>query len=225
MSGSKVDRHHRRGIRLRRHWPPAPWPTPATRRLRGHARHRGHATPNRWPRRPLRRRAPGRTCVPSNSTSVHQKSVDAAVASVLAEGRPRSMSSSTTPDTWCSGPTEAFTPGRSSRRSTTPNVLGTQRVNRAALPHLRQPSDGLVVWVGSSSTRGGTPPYLGPVLRGEGRRGRARRLVRRRAQPASTSRPRSSCPAPSPSAPTTSSPPATPPTKPSPRRTSSVTPG
>jgi NAD(P)-dependent dehydrogenase (short-subunit alcohol dehydrogenase family) len=44
------------------------------------------------------------------------------------------------------------------------NVLSTQRVNRAALPHLRRQRDGLVVWVGSSSSRGGTPPYLGPYF-------------------------------------------------------------
>lgn len=44
------------------------------------------------------------------------------------------------------------------------NVLGTQRVNRAALPHLRAQEHGLVLWVGSSSTRGGTPPYLAPYF-------------------------------------------------------------
>jgi NAD(P)-dependent dehydrogenase (short-subunit alcohol dehydrogenase family) len=32
------------------------------------------------------------------------------------------------------------------------------------LPHLRHRGDGLVVWVGSSSSRGGTPPYLGPYF-------------------------------------------------------------
>jgi NAD(P)-dependent dehydrogenase (short-subunit alcohol dehydrogenase family) len=44
------------------------------------------------------------------------------------------------------------------------NVLGAQRVNRAALPHLRGQGKGLLVWVGSSSTRGGTPPFLGPYF-------------------------------------------------------------
>ncbi len=44
------------------------------------------------------------------------------------------------------------------------NVLSTQRVNRAALPILRKQGKGLVVWVGSSSIRGGTPPYLGPYF-------------------------------------------------------------
>ena len=45
-----------------------------------------------------------------------------------------------------------------------------QRLNRAALRHLRNRRDGLVVWVSSTSTRGGTPPY-GPVLCCEGSRG------------------------------------------------------
>jgi len=58
-------------------------------------------------------------------------------------------------------PTEAFTAEELAAVYDT-NVLSTQRVNRAALPHLRGRSDGLLVWVGSSSTRGGTPPYLAP---------------------------------------------------------------
>jgi NAD(P)-dependent dehydrogenase (short-subunit alcohol dehydrogenase family) len=61
------------------------------------------------------------------------------------------------------GPTEAFTPGQLAELYDT-NVLGTQRLNRAALPHMRSNRDGLVVWVGSSSTRGGTPPYLAPYF-------------------------------------------------------------
>ena len=42
--------------------------------------------------------------------------------------------------------------------------MSTQRVNRAVLPHLREQRDGLLVWVGSSSARGGTPPYLAPYF-------------------------------------------------------------
>jgi len=42
--------------------------------------------------------------------------------------------------------------------------LSTQRVNRAALPQLRKQGKGLIVWVSSSSTRGGTPPYLSPYF-------------------------------------------------------------
>ena len=44
------------------------------------------------------------------------------------------------------------------------NVLGTQRVNRAALPGLREQGSGLLVWIGSSSTRGGCPPFLAPYF-------------------------------------------------------------
>jgi NAD(P)-dependent dehydrogenase (short-subunit alcohol dehydrogenase family) len=44
------------------------------------------------------------------------------------------------------------------------NVLGTQRVNRAALPHLRARGEGLLVWIGSTSTRGGSPPFVGPYF-------------------------------------------------------------
>jgi NAD(P)-dependent dehydrogenase (short-subunit alcohol dehydrogenase family) len=61
------------------------------------------------------------------------------------------------------GPTEAFTPDQVAELYDT-NVLGTQRLNRAALPRLRAQRHGLLVWVGSSSTRGGTPPYLGPYF-------------------------------------------------------------
>jgi NADP-dependent 3-hydroxy acid dehydrogenase YdfG len=61
------------------------------------------------------------------------------------------------------GATEAFTPEQLAAVYDT-NVLSTQRVNRAVLPHLRAQGDGLLVWVGSSSTRGGTPPYLAPYF-------------------------------------------------------------
>lgn len=61
------------------------------------------------------------------------------------------------------GPAEAFTPEQLAELYDI-NVLSTQRVNRAALPVLRKQGKGLVVWVGSSSTRGGTPPYLAPYF-------------------------------------------------------------
>ncbi|GGF13658.1 short-chain dehydrogenase/reductase [Aliidongia dinghuensis] len=61
------------------------------------------------------------------------------------------------------GPAEAFTPEQFAALYDI-NVLGTQRVNRAALPHLRRQGRGLLVWVSSSSTRGGTPPYLAPYF-------------------------------------------------------------
>ena len=61
------------------------------------------------------------------------------------------------------GPAEAFTPEQFAELYDI-NVLGTQRVNRAALPHMRIQAQGLLIWVGSTSTRGGTPPYLAPYL-------------------------------------------------------------
>lgn len=61
------------------------------------------------------------------------------------------------------GPAEAFTPEQYAQIYDT-NVLGTQRVNRAVLPHLRARGKGLMVWVSSSSVRGGTPPYLAPYF-------------------------------------------------------------
>jgi len=61
------------------------------------------------------------------------------------------------------GPAEAFTPDQFIQQYDV-NVLDAQRVNRAALPHLRGQGKGLLVWVGSSSTRGGTPPFLAPYF-------------------------------------------------------------
>jgi NAD(P)-dependent dehydrogenase (short-subunit alcohol dehydrogenase family) len=59
------------------------------------------------------------------------------------------------------GPTEAFTPEEIVRVFDT-NVLGAQRVNKAALPVLRGQESGLLLWVSSSTTRGGYPPFMGP---------------------------------------------------------------
>ena len=61
------------------------------------------------------------------------------------------------------GPLEAFTPEQLAQLYDI-NVLSTQRVNRAALPHLRKQKQGLVIWVSSSSAAGGTPPYLAPYF-------------------------------------------------------------
>jgi NAD(P)-dependent dehydrogenase (short-subunit alcohol dehydrogenase family) len=61
------------------------------------------------------------------------------------------------------GPTESFTVEQLAEIYDT-NVLSAHRVNRAVLPQMRGRRDGLLVWVGSSSTFGGTPPYLGPYF-------------------------------------------------------------
>lgn len=91
-----------------------------------------------------------------------QNSVNAAIAAVIAEaGRLDVVVHNA--GHMVLGPSEAFTPDQLAEVYDT-NVLSTQRVNRAALPHLRAQNDGLLVWVGSSSARGGTPPYLGPYF-------------------------------------------------------------
>jgi NAD(P)-dependent dehydrogenase (short-subunit alcohol dehydrogenase family) len=59
------------------------------------------------------------------------------------------------------GPTEAFTPEEIVKVFDT-NVLGTQRVNKAVLPVMRDQQSGLLLWVSSTTTRGGFPPFLGP---------------------------------------------------------------
>lgn len=61
------------------------------------------------------------------------------------------------------GPAEAFTPEQYAGQYDV-NVIGTQRVNRAALPHMRRARSGLLLWVSSTSVRGGTPPYLAPYF-------------------------------------------------------------
>ncbi|MDO8212079.1 SDR family oxidoreductase [Conexibacter sp. CPCC 206217] len=61
------------------------------------------------------------------------------------------------------GPAEAFTPEQLAELYDV-NVLSTQRVNRAVLPGMRARGAGLVIWVSSSSVKGGTPPYLAPYF-------------------------------------------------------------
>jgi len=61
------------------------------------------------------------------------------------------------------GPAEAFTPEQFAALYDV-NVLSTQRINRVVLPQMRQQHRGLVLWVSSSSARGGTPPYLAPYF-------------------------------------------------------------
>lgn len=61
------------------------------------------------------------------------------------------------------GPSEAFTPDQLAELYDV-NVLGTQRLNRSVLPHMRQARSGLVIWVSSTSVAGGVPPLLGPYF-------------------------------------------------------------
>lgn len=59
------------------------------------------------------------------------------------------------------GPTEAFT-AEDMHRAFDTNFYGAQRVNRAALPQLRQQQSGLMLWISSTTTKGGFPPFMGP---------------------------------------------------------------
>jgi NAD(P)-dependent dehydrogenase (short-subunit alcohol dehydrogenase family) len=59
------------------------------------------------------------------------------------------------------GPAEAFTPEEMMKVFDT-NVLGAQRVNRAVLPYLREREAGLMLWISSTTTKGGFPPFMGP---------------------------------------------------------------
>ncbi|KWC91613.1 SDR family oxidoreductase [Burkholderia cepacia] len=91
-----------------------------------------------------------------------QESVDGAVAKVVADaGRIDVLIHNAGHMVF--GPAEAFTPEQYAQLYDI-NVLSTQRVNRAVLPHLRRQKQGLVVWVSSSSVAGGTPPYLAPYF-------------------------------------------------------------
>lgn len=91
-----------------------------------------------------------------------QASVDAGVAQIIADtGRIDVVVHNAGHMVF--GPAEAFTPEQFAQLYDV-NVLSTQRVNRAALPHMRKRSEGLLVWVSSSSSAGGTPPYLSPYF-------------------------------------------------------------
>jgi NAD(P)-dependent dehydrogenase (short-subunit alcohol dehydrogenase family) len=91
-----------------------------------------------------------------------QASADAAVASIIAADKRLDVVVHNAGH-MVFGPAEAFTAEQLAELYDV-NVLSTQRVNRAALPHLRRQGQGLLVWVSSSSSAGGTPPYLSPYF-------------------------------------------------------------
>jgi NAD(P)-dependent dehydrogenase (short-subunit alcohol dehydrogenase family) len=89
-----------------------------------------------------------------------QVSCDAAVAAVVAEqGRLDVVVQNA--GHLVVGPTEAFTAEEVMQVLDT-NFLGAQRVLRAALPRLRARESGLLLWISSTTTKGGFPPFLGP---------------------------------------------------------------
>lgn len=91
-----------------------------------------------------------------------QESVDAAISAIETEhGRIDVVIHNA--GHMVTGPAEAFTPEQLAELYNV-NVLSTQRVNRAVLPGMRHRGEGLVVWVSSSSVKGGTPPYLAPYF-------------------------------------------------------------
>ena len=91
-----------------------------------------------------------------------EASVEAATGAILGEhGRIDVVVHNAGHMVW--GPLEAFTPDQLAQLYDI-NVLGTQRVNRAMLPHMRQARSGLLVWISSTSVMGGIPPLLGPYF-------------------------------------------------------------
>jgi NAD(P)-dependent dehydrogenase (short-subunit alcohol dehydrogenase family) len=91
-----------------------------------------------------------------------QTSADAAIARIIAEqGRIDVVMHNAGHMVF--GPAEAFTSEQLAELYDV-NVLSTQRVNRAVLPQLRKQGKGLLLWVSSSSSAGGTPPYLAPYF-------------------------------------------------------------
>ena len=134
----------------------------------GHTVYASHARRRRPQRGECRRdgrdfrTATASICAPSSSTCSRRPSANAAVEQIIAEsGRIDVMVHNA--GHMMFGPAEAFTPEQFAQQYDI-NVLGTQRVNRAALPHMRKQKQGLLVWVSSSSSAGGTPPYLSPYF-------------------------------------------------------------
>jgi NAD(P)-dependent dehydrogenase (short-subunit alcohol dehydrogenase family) len=92
-----------------------------------------------------------------------QASVDGAVARVLEAtgGRLDVVVHNAGHMSW--GPAESFSAEQYLRLYDV-NVVGSQRLNQAVLPHMRAARRGHLVWIGSSSTYGAKSPFLGPYF-------------------------------------------------------------
>lgn len=89
-----------------------------------------------------------------------QESADAAVAAIVREQGRLDVAIQNVGHLVI-GPTEAFTPEDLVKVFDT-NLFGAQRINRAVLPQLRVQESGLMLWISSTTTKGGFPPFMGP---------------------------------------------------------------
>jgi len=102
----------------------------------------------------------GITLIPLELDVLSQDSADAAAASIVREqGRIDVVMQNA--GHLVVGPSEAFTPEEMMKVFDT-NLFGAQRVNRAVLPYMRKQESGLVLWISSTTTKGGFPPFMGP---------------------------------------------------------------
>jgi len=104
--------------------------------------------------------AAGVRLIPLELDVLSQASADAAVAAVVrAEGRLDVLVQNA--GHLVVGPAEAFSAEETMAVLDT-NFVGAHRVSRAALPQMRAQESGLLLWISSSTTKGGFPPFLGP---------------------------------------------------------------
>jgi NAD(P)-dependent dehydrogenase (short-subunit alcohol dehydrogenase family) len=89
-----------------------------------------------------------------------QESADAAAATIIHEQRRIDVVVQNAGHLTV-GPTEAFTVEDMAKVFDS-NLYGAQRVSRAVLPYMRQQESGLVLWISSTTTKGGFPPFIGP---------------------------------------------------------------
>jgi len=102
----------------------------------------------------------GITLIPLELDVLSQESADAAAATIVREqGRIDVVMQNA--GHLVVGPSEAFTPEEMMKVFDT-NLFGAQRVNRAVLPYMRKQESGLVLWISSTTTKGGFPPFMGP---------------------------------------------------------------